>query len=140
MTGYRSRFFRHNCRTNGCYSEQLPDWGDLIECFPRGIRPTDVDGMVEINGRFLFLEEKRAGVRLPEAQRLALLKLSQRPGITTVFFRPSGLRIASDLECLVFGQGPAQGWQPRSREWLKDFLKDWSDAADAAPSAGDTAA
>lgn len=135
MTGYKSSFFRHDCDAKGCYYEQLPNWDDLIECFPRKIRPTDVDGMVEINGHFLFLEEKRAGVGPDEGQRRALLKLSERPSITTVFFRPaqSGIHVPGDLECLVFGQGPAEGWQVRNREWLRDFLREWSAAADETP-------
>lgn len=132
MTGYRSPYFRHNCAASGCYYETLPDWGDLIDCFPRGIRPTDVDGMVEINGNFLFLEQKGPGVPLIEAQRRALRTLSELPGITTMFIRPPGprLHLPSDLECLIFGQGPAEGWQSRSREWLKDWLRTWSTEAD----------
>ena len=130
MTGYRSEFFRYNCDERSCYYKQLPKWDDLIGCFPRGIRPTDVDGMVEINGNFLFLEEKGAGVPLPPGQRSALRKLSRRPGITVAFFRPPGLRTATDLECLVFNQKPAEGWKQVGREGFKDWLREWAWNAD----------
>lgn len=40
-------------------SEKRPQlWGDLKGAFPRGILPTDIDGEVEISGRFLRLEVK----------------------------------------------------------------------------------
>lgn len=128
MTGYRSRHFRYSC-AKGCYIEQLPDWDDLIPCFPRKIRPTDIDGMVEINNRFLFLEEKRAGVGPDDGQRLALRRLSQRDGFTTMLFRPK-LAAPSILQCMVFNQHEPAGWVDRSREWLQDWLRVWADAAD----------
>lgn len=140
MTGYGSSYFRHKCDDGNCYYEQLPNWDDLIACLPRDIRPTDVDGMVEINGHVLFLEEKRPGVMLHEGQRRALWSLSGRDNITTMFFRPrQALQPTTDLECLVFGNGPPQGWQPRSREWLKDWLAEWAAHADNNPPLGKTA-
>lgn len=127
MTGYRSAFFRHDCVRRGCYITQLPAWDDLISCFPRRIRPTDVDGFVEINGHFLFLEEKREGVALSdEGQRRALSKLAKHDRVTVLFFRPKGERV----EVLVLGQGPAKGWQEVSREQLKNWLRWWAATAD----------
>lgn len=131
MSGYRSKFFRHDCESQGCYCDQLPCWDDLIEAFPRRIRPTDVDGMVEINGHVLFLEEKRAGKGLEEGQRRALAALSSRPDITTVFFRPLG----GDLEVLIYGEGPPKGWQRRSRDWFVWWLSAWADHADSSTAA-----
>lgn len=129
MTGYRSSFFRHDCNQRGCYIEQLPDWGDLIDCFPRKIRPTDIDGMVEINGQFLFLEEKSAGKAPDAGQSQALYELSKLPPVTTVFFRPGA---ASDLEVLTYGglrQG--QGWQPSTREEFHARIRRWAIHADS---------
>lgn len=140
MTGYSSSYFRYKCDVDNCYYEQLPNWDDLIACLPRGIRPTDVDGMVEINGHVLFLEEKRAGVAPHEGQRRALWSLSERDNIRTVFFRPRpALQATTDLECLIFGDGPPRGWQPHSREWLKEWLTEWAARADADQPPGETA-
>lgn len=130
MTGYNSSHFRHHCGQRGCYIKQLPNWDDLISCFPRGIRPTDVDGLVEINRNFLFLEEKSAGAGLLEGQRRTLRNLSQVEGITTVCFRPLRDAPATDLEVLIFSQAVPDGWQRRSRTWLKDWLRDWAANAD----------
>ena len=133
MTGYRSEHFRHKCGKDGCYIDQLPDWSDLIaECFPRRIRPTDIDGMVEINGHLLFLEEKGLGVGPDNGQRIALRRLAQRDGITVVLFRPAPPERPWDLEVLIYGEGEPQGWQPRTREQFKDWLRDWCAAAEVA--------
>lgn len=133
MTGYRSSNFRHECARDGCYNESLPCWDDLIAAFPRRIRPTDVDGLVEINGHALFLEQKGPGVPLPEGQRRALRSLSRREAISTVFFRPP-ISAASDLECLFFGsEREMDGWQPFSRGALLEWLGDWAAKADANP-------
>ncbi len=132
MTGYISSFFRHDCGTRGCYVRQLPSWDDLIECFPRNIRPTDVDGMVEINDHFLFLEEKGACKSLDRGQRKALQKLASRPRVTVVFFRPTDL---SDLELLVMDGSPPRGWEPYTRDEFRQWLRDWALKADVLPRA-----
>lgn len=128
MTGYRSTFFRHKCASAGCYIDGLPCWDELIEAFPRKIRPTDVDGFVEINGRFLFLEEKSRGVGPDEGQRRALLRLASLPGVTVAFFRPGQ---ADDLEVLLFDGTEAQGWRPCTRSQFHAWLRRWAHQADA---------
>jgi hypothetical protein len=132
VTGYRSKFFRHKCCDQGCYVEQLPSWDDLIEVFPRGIRPTDIDGMVEINGSFLFLEEKCAGTNLNPGQRLAMRVLSQFPGITVVFFRPVALQPDS-LEVISYPD--PQGWQTYTRDEFKQWIRSWVDKAEGSAAA-----
>lgn len=128
MTGYRSEFFRYHCSDRGCYYDTLPDWGDLIECFPRRIRPTDIDGMVEINGRFLFLEQKQAGAGPDEGQRRALIALSALPSVTVAFFRATP--VAEHLQVLIFPE--PQGWQEVTRDWFKGWLREWAAAAEEA--------
>ena len=47
------------------------DWAILDGCFGQTrIRPTDVDGLVERNGKCLFIETKAPGVAIPYGQRL----------------------------------------------------------------------
>jgi len=58
----------------------------LLGAFPRGILPTDIDGEVELNGRYLRLEFKEEGlVRLskyPEGQKKAFLRLVKEKQFT----------------------------------------------------------
>lgn len=131
MTGYRSRHFRWNCNDKGCYHEQLPNWDDLIECFPAGIKPTDIDGLVELNRNFLFLEQKSPGKGIDTGQGMALRGLCRLRGVTAVIFRPA---VMSDFECLVYsadgpllpGWEPHDGFRPHSRNEFYAWLHEWS--------------
>lgn len=63
---------RHDCRQRGCFVRlQMPDWRFLKGAFPRGIEPSDLDGFVEVHGRFLTLEWKGLGADLTDGQRFA---------------------------------------------------------------------
>lgn len=129
MTGFRHSSFRHRCESNGCYIEALPWWNDIAECFPRGIIPTDIDGMVEIGGHILFLEEKSIGKHIDEGQRKALKALSSKDNVTVVVFRP-GLK--SEMEMLVFREGTStDGWQKVTRVDFLEWLRHWAFRADS---------
>lgn len=72
----RPEHIRHSCRVRGCYLDgPCPNWGVLNGCFPGRIRPSDIDGFVEIAGAFLWLEYKGAGSHLSSAQLRALRAL-----------------------------------------------------------------
>ena len=67
------------------------DWACLDGCFGRTrIKPTDIDGFVERNGRFLVLETKLPGVPIPEGQRITIKRLAEtgRFVIYVVWGRP----------------------------------------------------
>lgn len=135
VTGFRCTKFRWDCSMNGCYHESLPDWEDICtEVFPRGIYPTDIDGMVEINGHLLFLEQKGPGVGLDTGQRLAMRHLANlSPKVTVVFMRPGK---AADLEVLIYHtEHRADGFQPMSRPDFLELLRRWARHANQSPAA-----
>lgn len=127
MTGYRSLHFRHDCKTRGCIIESLPYWDDLIAAFPRNIRPTDIDAMVEINGHFLFIEQKSAGVALENGQRRALLALSEQPNTTVLIMRPVN-DAGSVLEILMYPN--PTGYLTVPRESVISWLHAWAQNAE----------
>lgn len=128
MTGFRSAFFRDRCSISGCYIERLPDWGDIIAQFPRGIIPTDIDGMVEINGRFLFLEEKSMpGASMSGGQQKALARLSHLPGVTVMVFRPGR---HAELDVLEMNERGATGFQPCDRADFLARIGEWASRAE----------
>lgn len=129
MTGYRSKYFRHDCG-KCCYVQALPLWDDIIECFPRKIRPTDIDGMVEINGKVLILEEKSAGKSLEEGQRRALKALWKTNGVTLIVFRPVANSDAYIEAMILANDLPKQGYQKVARAWLLDWIREWAEAAE----------
>jgi hypothetical protein len=123
MTGFMSSKFRHDCALRGCYNASLPNWDELLEgVFPRKVWPTDVDGFVELNDHFLFLEQKGEGVSLTTGQRLALFRLSTRARVTVAFFRPGR---QSDYEVLIVTDGTTDGFRPCSKDQFKAWLMRW---------------
>lgn len=67
------------------YCAGLWDWSILDGCFgDTKIKPTDVDGFVERNGKFLWLETKSPGVEIPTGQQITFDAL-MKTGIFTVF-------------------------------------------------------
>jgi hypothetical protein len=63
----------------------LWDWGCLNGCFgDTKIKPTDVDGFVERKGKFLWLETKSPGVKIPYGQARTF-KALVRTGLFVVF-------------------------------------------------------
>lgn len=131
MTGFMTAKFRYNCADRGvCYNATLPDLSDLFDrAFPRGISPTDVDAMVEVNDHFLFLEFKKQGVDVPNGQRYALRLLSTRERVTVVIAENAeddGFRVRSAVA------GDWSTWSECTRAELHDRLVAWAARADAA--------
>lgn len=128
MTGFRHSSFRHKCKNDGCYIDQLPSWQYVDECFPRGIIPTDIDGMVEVNGSFLFIEEKGAGAGLKDGQGPALKALSRLDGVTVALIRPGD---KSEMQLNVLSDGVGTYFQDVTVEEYRTFLREWGIAADS---------
>jgi len=131
MTGFRHKSFRYDCgQSQNCYIQSLPSWDFLDGVFPRGIIPTDIDGMVEVNGHLLFLEEKRAGAGPKTGQLSAFRALSRLPGVKVAMTRPGQ---ASEMQMLVLDGGVGSGWMDVSRDDYVEFLRAWSTHADSTP-------
>lgn len=79
-----------NIRDMNDYMNNFFPWDRLNEAFIREtIKVTDVDGMVEINGHFIFFEAKGpgSGYSCSAGQKLALQRLAKIPGITVLLVR-----------------------------------------------------
>ena len=71
-------------RNMEAFTNSLWDWAILDGCFgSTRIRPTDIDGLVERNGKFLMLEAKGMGVAIPFGQRITFDSLVST-GVFTV--------------------------------------------------------
>lgn len=130
VTGYMCKQFRHKCNEKGCYLGLLPSWDDIIERLPGAVRPTDIDGMVECSGHFLFIEEKTAGKSMEEGQRKALMRQSHQPNTTVVIIRPL-IGAPSGMQALWF-PNPA-GFQDITRDEFLDWIRDWGTYARTNP-------
>lgn len=123
MSGYRSSRYR------GEGGEQPSlDW--LFDgTFPRGIWPTDVDWMVEINSHLLIGEVKSANSSFPDGQRLALRRMSAPSSVTTLMMRPEG----EDWMLRVWGAGRLVRAERQTPAQLRAFVEAWGCAADQQP-------
>jgi hypothetical protein len=131
------------CKKAGIYNplkwlkeKKLGIFSWLEGCFPRGILPTDIDGLSEINGHFLILENKPADVlrngTVPKGQAYAYAKLIKL-GCFTIFW--IGHDDVGNLSCI-------SAWCPGGKEWEKDpcdksYVKlmvcEWAEWADKQP-------
>lgn len=118
---------RWDCGRQGCYRNALPDWAVFNDCFPRGIRVSDVDGIVEIGGAFLMIEWKGGkGVGLPEGQRRMLRRFADADGHNTVVCLRGGIE---DMQWLVFptAGGPTPtGWCDVRLEEVHQWVHHWA--------------
>jgi len=111
---------------DGCYRDLgQPDLTVLDECFPGRIAMTDVDGLVEINGRFLLIEWKRRG-DVPIGQRIMFERLTRHPEFTI-------LVILGDPRTMVverydvFRGGRRRGWRDCDLSEIKRHVRTWAD-------------
>lgn len=94
---------------------KLPQtYGWLKGAFPRGILPTDIDGLVEINGHFLLMEFKhedalRTG-RVPKGQYFMLARLIDTKSFTVFMVGTNERSHPSILQILY----PSTSSKPRA--------------------------
>ena len=116
---------------DGCYRRLgQPDLTLLDECFPGRIAMTDVDGLVEINGRFLFLEWKRQG-EVPAGQRIMFERLTRHPEFTVLVILGDPASMAA-ARYDVFQGGRRRGWRDCDLPEIKRHVRAWAERASSA--------
>ena len=123
------RKMRWDCNQNGCFRKLCPKLGVFDECFPGKIGMSDIDGVVEISGNFLFMEWKSDGGALRDGQRIMFERMSRlSPMITVivVFGDPEEMSVES---IQVFEHGSKRPPEPCSLDVLKDRIKKWTSRA-----------
>ena len=72
-------------RDRNKYRDAAWDWSFLNKCFAdTAIRLSDIDGVVERHGYFLFIEAKPTNKKLSIGQEILLTKLSAIPRVTVL--------------------------------------------------------
>ena|SRR6266536_3192876 len=117
---------RWDCGIRRCYIEQRFDPEIFDGCLPRKASFMNIDAMVEINGRFLFIEHKSEGAAWDSGngQLLALKALNRLPNVTVWWIRdhPEGFQVAE----------PGSPLEVVSLEELRARITQWGDEADGA--------
>jgi hypothetical protein len=124
------REMRWNCKEKRkCFRSLCPKLGAFDECFPGKIGMSDVDGMVEIAGRFLFLEWKSDGGFLTTGQRIAferLTSLSTDPMKVTVIVVCGDPEEMTVTSIQVFHSGKGHGVTECDFDGLHQRIEHWA--------------
>jgi hypothetical protein len=126
------RALRWNCQSNGCFRNICPRLGVFDECFPSLIGMSDIDGAVEIGGRFLFLEWKSPGGSVATGQRIMfqqLTGLSHRVTVIVVHGDPKDMAVTA---VQVFQGGKSGPPLSCDLAGLKARISTWARRADLA--------
>lgn len=88
---------------------------------------TDIDGCVEMNSRFLFLEWKNEthNGMIPTGQRIMFERLSRKDGVSVVALRGDP-EIMSINEMQVFHNGRMLPWEKIDLGGVKDKMVKWA--------------
>jgi len=105
-----------NIRSVRGYLRSLPDWTDFNECFaPSNIKISDIDGVVERNGRFLLMDFKSPDVhQIPKGQSILYEAFARLDPFTVLIVHGRtnndvpGATLRSGAEALIADLGTVQ--------------------------------
>lgn len=105
------------------YAASQWDWSIFDGCFGETkIKPTDIDGMVERNGKFLVIETKLPNVDIPQGQLITFRSLVNL-GVFSILIiwghpgKPIKAQLLNTKTNLVF--------QNVTLEKLRDIMRQW---------------
>lgn len=120
-----------DCEEDGkCYIRNaLTDWAIFNECFsPTRIMISDIDGVVERYGQFLFIEVKQNKKSIPAGQKILFENLTRNaPHISVlVLFADYVSQEMNVKEYAVFKNGKmTHDWTPTNTQQIKDWVTRW---------------
>lgn len=118
-------------RNMNAYDRGFWDWKILQGCFGNtSISPTDVDGLVERKGNFLFIETKQPGAPMPKGQEITLRSLAQR-GHTVLIARGSDEKVTGLEKWTAMGD---ESFPNATLQTLREMVAGWFDFANKPPS------
>lgn len=120
-----------DCEQQGCWNVKCrPNIEYFKGALPRKIAMTDLDGTVEVNGHFLFLEWKSYVGEIPTGQRIYFQRLtSLSEKITAVVVAGNSETMQVDA-IRVIHNGRLADWKDCDLEGLFERIERWSSKAD----------
>lgn len=101
----------------------LWDWGFLDDCFDgTKIRLSDIDGYVERNGHFLFVEAKSPGKPIPRGQQLSFSALNNAGHTVMVIW---GERNQPEQMQIWHRTRGVTAARAASIETIKEYVRNW---------------
>lgn len=123
MNGYNPLTW--DCEQSGCFNiKRRPKIEEFAECFPGKIAMGDVDGIVEMKGKFLLLEWKCEG-GLRQAQEIMYKKFTAQPGNLVLVVAGN----AETMEVHHFRKirnGQMEPWCRGDLQTVKGLMRQWA--------------
>lgn len=115
-----------NIRNLDNFMKSLWPWDIFNKCFGRGIRFSDIDGIVERKGQFLVVEGKSSGAPIPKGQLTMFKEMvaTDRFTILILWGNPG-----EPEEYEVFGKINLPKSKCNSKK-IDEFIKGWYNWAD----------
>ena len=116
---------RWDCERDGCFNvKRRPKIEVFADCFPRRINFGDVDGLVELSGKFCLLEWKGDGGELGRGQVLSFKAFTKIP--KNVVFVVRGDAETMQVEGYsLFTEGQHHPLVEASLDDAKDRIRRW---------------
>ena len=117
---------RWSCNKKGCYLiECHPKIEEFSDCFPGKAAMSDIDGVVEINGYFMFMEWKHEGGHLHRGQEILLQQLT-RVSDKIVAYVLYGNSVTMEVQMMTRIYGGRSETYRVNLEQVKDLFRKWT--------------
>jgi len=114
-----------NIRDVDKFLDKLWPWDWVNDCFGGKIRPTDIDGTVERNGFFLYLEGKSIGQELPTGQEIYFKNLTYKLGHGTVALILWARIVGDPIMFQMIYEGKVSPIKNCTKEAIRIFCRKW---------------
>lgn len=118
---------RWRCDKDGCFNEKRrPKIEAFADCFPRRINFGDVDGMVELEGRFCLLEWKGDGGAVRTGQRILYQRFTVSWPGNIVFVINGDAETMAVRSYSLFWRGKGTPEVSASLDDVKERIRRWA--------------
>ena len=117
----------YDCKTgDNCFLQKhLVDFTKLNEVIPGKNGFTDIDGVVDIDGRILFLEFKTGYAKLKRVQRILHENLSEKEGQHSLIIWRDREGTPTDCQWITYGKMREPIALPSGWDDLKTIIQTW---------------
>ena len=124
----RPNAMRWQCSRDGCFNEKRrPKIEVFHDCFTGGVNFGDVDGEVELGGKFLQLEWKGEGGSIKTGQRRKFEAYTRNDGWAVIVIEGDAATMWVTRYCL-FWKGSQTPWRDAALDDVKVVIRRWVDS------------
>jgi len=121
-----------NCETRGCFNiKKRPKIERFADCLPRRLAFSDVDGLAEVAGNYLYLEWKEH-TSLSSGQAILFRRLTTTCPAAVLIVEGDAEHMTVDSIRLVW-QGTIHEPEPATLDELRASIRHWAAWAEAHP-------